>query len=162
MTVVSGWDLSSRKTAIVWHSDTDDTIRWISYEWKSDDHGVRAAQAFRSARKFTNEYCQDQLHLAYIEAPFIHPKNTRSVLPLAFVSGSTQASLHISGAEVTLVPNTEWKKSVVGNGNASKEKVTDWFIAHTEGFGGIHEDQDLIDAACVYFHGARVAYTSRL
>lgn len=154
--IVSGWDLSSYKVAVVYLNPEDMIMRYVSYGWDHADHGARALQAWRAGRNFCKTVVCGEPHYAFIEAPFIHAKNARSMLPLAYVNGTVQASLLSMESSVELIANNSWKAPVVGNGNANKEKIAAWFKAHyPEASRAFDGDQDLTDAACVLLYGAQ-------
>jgi Holliday junction resolvasome RuvABC endonuclease subunit len=90
----------------------------------------------------------------YCEAPVMG----RSVLPTivqSYVSGIIQTVVSAAGSRIILVNNKQWKKTVVGNGNAKKEQT---IAALREQQPGIErlcgDDDDLYDAAGLALFGA--------
>lgn len=89
----------------------------------------------------------------YIEEPLVG-RNVRSSLHVAMTAGAIGSAVH---APCYFVPNTTWKKSIVGAGNANKTSVASWlntnYITYAQQCDG---DQDLIDATTVALYGRQV------
>lgn len=83
------------------------------------------------------------------EPPLAGSRNLQTFLHLSQVSGVVACSV-----PATLVPVAEWKKGTIGNGGASKERVSGWLSAtHPAFFAACEEDQNLIDATCIALYG---------
>lgn len=91
------------------------------------------------------------------EPPLAGSKNLRTFLKLAQVSGVLGFGAHRSGAVVTYVPVSTWKKEVIGAGGASKDVVAAWlsafYPAHSQSCLG---DQNYVDATCLALYGRSV------
>lgn len=90
----------------------------------------------------------------YIEAPVLAgARNIQSTIKIAGVYGLTLCHVGL-WTPVVEVPISTWKKTTVGNGNASKEAVADWLkINHPEMHIQTMGDQNLIDATCIALYG---------
>lgn len=90
----------------------------------------------------------------YLEAPVMG----RSVLPTivqSYVSGIIQAVVSSAGSRIILVNNKQWKKTVVGNGNAKKEQTIEALRERQPGIERLcRDDDDLYDAAGLAMFGA--------
>lgn len=76
-------------------------------------------------------------------------RNVRVGISLGMVAGAVSVAARQAGASVVLVPPAQWKKAVVGHGNANKEQVAEW-LSHTH--PDLHAkatSQDLVDAICI-------------
>lgn len=154
--IISGWDLSSYKVAVVYTNPEDMLMNYMAFEWEHKDTGARALQGWRAARKFCKSVVGGEPHYAFVEEPFIHRRNARGVLPLAYVNGAVRASLLSTESSVELVANKAWKKPIVGNGNATKDQIAQWLkLNYPEASSAFDGDQDLTDAACVLLFGAK-------
>jgi Holliday junction resolvasome RuvABC endonuclease subunit len=97
--------------------------------------------------------------LCYIEAPVTARGGVKTTIVQAFVSGVVQACFIKAAFKVYLVNVSTWKKTVCGNGHATKHDVAKavkqrWPEIRTD-------DQDLIDACGVLFHGLAVERSKR-
>lgn len=92
--------------------------------------------------------------VAYLEAPLVGRGGVRSTLVQAYVSGVAQACLELAGIRTKLVQTKEWKKTVVGNGGASKDDVRSCVERRWRSVAGhCGSDQDLFDAAAICIYG---------
>jgi Holliday junction resolvasome RuvABC endonuclease subunit len=87
------------------------------------------------------------------EPPLAGSRNLQTFLHLSQVSGVVACSV-----PATLVPVSSWKKGTIGNGSASKERVSGWLrTTHPAFFAACEEDQNLIDATCIALYGQALA-----
>lgn len=91
-----------------------------------------------------------------MEDPFIHHKHKSSVIPMAMTAGAIAAgvSLYVGDEHademLMRVPPPEWKKAVIGKGNAKKEEIRSWVFENTnEHVRKKLSNQDLVDAYCL-------------
>jgi Holliday junction resolvasome RuvABC endonuclease subunit len=91
----------------------------------------------------------------FIEEPLVG-RNTRVSMKIAQTAGAVMATLGTPfTARAYFVDNKTWKKAVVGNGNASKEKIAEWLSATYPAYATLCEgNQDRIDATCIGLYGA--------
>lgn len=93
----------------------------------------------------------------YIERPFVgRPHgNVRTAIGQALTVGGVLAQ---APGETHLIEQAEWKKAVVGSGNASKADIWEWLAAtHPALSEAADGDQDVIDAFCISLYGRRLA-----
>jgi Holliday junction resolvasome RuvABC endonuclease subunit len=85
------------------------------------------------------------------EPPLAGSRNVRTALQLAQTCG---ALLGVIPVKCYLTSVGEWKKTVVGKGNATKEEVGEFLNAHfPELYELCSKDQNLIDATCIALYG---------
>jgi len=86
-----------------------------------------------------------EAHFAAIEAA-IFIQNPKTTIAIANVIGAVWAFLLTKKLGVAIVDNKQWKKVIVGKGNASKEDIKKFAV---EKWGDIFPEQDYADAACI-------------
>lgn len=86
----------------------------------------------------------------FVEAPpLAGSRNIQTLIMLAQVQGVV-----MSMWAARAVPVGTWKKTVIGNGSASKADVWFWLEEnHPDYFQMCEGDQNLIDAACIALYG---------
>lgn len=90
----------------------------------------------------------------YEEPVLAGPKNIRTMIGLAQTSAALLAG---STARCYGVAVTEWKKEVVGRGNAKKQEVAEWLRENDRTcFDVCNGDQNFFDAACIQKYGKAV------
>ena len=82
---------------------------------------------------------------ASIEAA-IFIQNPKTTIAIAHVVGAVWFSLIHREIEAIRVDNKQWKKSIVGKGNASKPDIKNYAI---DKWGDVFPEQDYADAACI-------------
>ena len=82
---------------------------------------------------------------ASIEAA-IFIQNPKTTIAIAHVVGAVWGALFQKGVDAIRVDNKQWKKGVLGKGNASKQDITKFAI---DKWGDIFPEQDYADAACI-------------
>lgn len=117
----------------------------------------RCWRAFTWGRDLASEYSDATV---LVELPFIGRFRTESTLGLAKTHGALLAGLVEGGlSNIDTINNRSWKKSVIGNGNATKDDITAWVAGNRP---DIHSSistaprsiqQDLVDAACIAMYG---------
>lgn len=154
---VMGVDLSSRSLACYWFGNDqgpDGAVK-LKIPDKVKDRQQIASGLFHEA---WDRFHMGPATVVYIEEPVVAgARNIRSSLLIAQICGVMMgvcASVGIK--EVYLVPVSSWKKEVVGNGAADKQRVHAWIDQnHPEIAALCGGDQDLYDAACVAIYGQR-------
>jgi Holliday junction resolvasome RuvABC endonuclease subunit len=153
-TTVIGVDPSSMKHVAV-------TLRDGSYEisvfiTKAKDMPTRCLEAFRWMRKVVRN--EDGPVDLFLELPMNAAARggVKALLPLAQIQGALAAGALSGGATVHQVYVQSWKKTVVGNGNASKLKIKiylrkNWPSFYLESEGDI----DVCDAGAIAIHGRK-------
>lgn len=86
-----------------------------------------------------------EVHFAAVEAA-IFIQNPKTTIAIANVIGAVWAFLLSLKIGVTIIDNRQWKKAVLGKGNASKEDIKQFAI---EKWGEKFPEQDYADAACI-------------
>jgi len=82
----------------------------------------------------------------------IYIQNPRTTVQLASVVGCVKFGCYYNGLHLTGVNNRHWKKTVLGNGNASKQDIMKFAV---EKWGDVFEEQDFADAACIALWGVQ-------
>lgn len=169
MTLVVGVDPSSRKLAFV-ITDTDGGyLAEFTHVLPQRDVIKRCGEAYDVTLDFAGELARDHPLddvYVFIEAPVLGRGGARSTIEQSKVHGCVVAAFHNSGVceTVKVVNNSQWKKKIVGKGNASKAEVQEWArvywrnlydIAHAGKPGG-RRDQDVIDAGAINRFGITV------
>ncbi len=93
----------------------------------------------------------------YAERPFVgRPHgNVRTAIGQALTVGGVLAQ---APGSIYLIEQAEWKKAIIGRGNASKEDIARWLAQeHPSLSEAAHGNQDLIDAFCISFYGRGLA-----
>lgn len=93
--------------------------------------------------------------VAWVEAPLIGRGGAKATMVQSFVSGVIQACLIEAGYDVHLVNVQSWKKTLCGNGHASKDDVGRFLAREWPKAAKVcGDDPDLIDAAAICLYGA--------
>lgn len=85
--------------------------------------------------------------------------NRKYSLALAETKGAVMSGLsHLRPlCDIRTVNVKEWKREIVGNGNAGKDMVSNYIHATHPGYAALCDgDQDRIDATCVGLYGLRI------
>lgn len=116
---------------------------------KYDDHALRLKKIFERTLSLVEEYKPDALA---IEAPF-YGKNVQSMLKLGRAQGVAMAAALYRDIPITEYTPREIKKSITGNGTASKEQVAA-MLTHLTNYDLSPETLDATDglAAAVCHH----------
>ncbi len=116
---------------------------------KFDDHALRLKKIFERTLALVEEYKPDALA---IEAPF-YGKNVQSMLKLGRAQGVAMAAALYRDIPITEYTPREIKKSITGNGTASKEQVAA-MLTHLTNYDLTPETLDATDglAAAVCHH----------
>lgn len=101
----------------------------------------------------------------FIEEPIVG-NNHKYSMKLSQTCGAVMSELsHLrsqQGLDIRLVGNKAWKKTVVGNGNSSKDAIRGWVINQHPAYAALcGEDQDKYDAVCVGLYGLDIVDRSR-
>jgi len=83
-------------------------------------------------------------------------RNVRVGIQMAMVAGAITVAARQTGAEVILVAPSEWKKAVIGFGNANKTDVAAFLERHHSGLYANCDSQDMVDAVCIALHAEKV------
>ena len=86
-----------------------------------------------------------EVHFAAIEAA-IFIQNPKTTIAIANVIGAVWAFLLSKKMGVVIIDNRQWKKEVLGKGNASKEDIKNFA---KDRWGDVFPEQDYADAACI-------------
>lgn len=156
MSRIVGVDPSSVKCVAVVLKDEGYAIH--VYKMTTKTIPSRCLEAFRWMRRVVREL--DEPTTVYLELPVFSPGRggLKALFPLAQVHGSLAAGAISAGATVVQVTPPQWKKNVVGKGNASKLKIKlylkrAWLKFYLEADGDI----DICDAGCIALYGRNQA-----
>lgn len=153
MTPIYGFDLSSRKIAMV----------ALDYVQRAEVVEVakrpsRAVELHRLDHDLLEVWADYTPGYVYIEAPVVGRGGARPTILQSQVDSIIQiTSLQLGHLGVYSVNNKTWKKAVVGNGNAKKDDTAAWLAAAHPSLRRLcGDDQDLMDAAGVALYGSEV------
>ncbi|MCF8366183.1 MAG: crossover junction endodeoxyribonuclease RuvC [Bacteroidales bacterium] len=125
---------------------------------KYEGHPLRLKKIFERVLNLAEEYKPDELA---IEAPF-YAKNVQSMLKLGRAQGVAMAAALYRNIPITEYSPREIKRSVTGNGNASKDQVAG-MLGNLIKLPEIPEYFDATDglavAVCHYFNNQKVSST---
>ena len=149
--MIAGIDPSSRKLAMVWGSG----LRMATHAIGPKPWPARADEAWWWVHQMTRGW---PAATVVLESPvYIGRAGARSLIPQAVVGGAVMAALETSGHEVVLTAPSEWKKYVLGRGNASKVDIAAWLHDnHHDQWEQCAGDQDLMDACCMWHYALSV------
>ena len=152
--IIIGVDLGGRKAAVAVYADGQLV--------KVDAHATEpvfsrpnqlASVALWVAQQTMNA---DQI---FIEEPIIG-RGVRASIQVIQMGGAVLSEL--IGRSVHMIPVGNWKKTILGKGDASKEHVKAWLeSAHPEYAILCQGDQDRIDAICIGLYGVHLERLSR-
>jgi Holliday junction resolvasome RuvABC endonuclease subunit len=94
------------------------------------------------------------VRLMFIEEPLIG-RSKRATIVQAYVNGVVQEVAMQHGYTPIMVHVSEWKKAVIGNGSATKERVAQVMVSGVPELCGYEDDQDVIDAAAIMIYGSK-------
>ncbi len=109
---------------------------------KQSDHTIKLKLIFESVNKLIKEYKPDEIS---IESPFFG-KNVQSMLKLGRAQGVAMVAGKINGIKITEYAPRKIKQSVTGNGNASKEQLSQMIKKILKLKGNINKKYDAMDA----------------
>jgi len=100
----------------------------------------------------------------FVEHPLVGRAGAHATIVQAQVQGIVLGlALRYGAAGAYEVNVKTWKKAIVGNGNADKDKVAQWVRDHQPALAALAgDDQDLLDAACIALYGRQVIERSEL
>jgi Holliday junction resolvasome RuvABC endonuclease subunit len=151
--VIVGVDPASVKSvAVVLHPDRRYEIH--IHKTKAKDMPTRSLESFRWMRRIVRSV--DGPVVVYLERPVFARGGLKALLPLGETQGALAAGAASAGATVVRVTPPMWKKSVIGNGAASKLKIKMylkklWAAFYLESDGDI----DVCDAGAIAIYGRK-------
>lgn len=157
--VTMGIDPSSRKLAVVAIVPSGRFYLLSKPLVKAKEKGgspVACAAAYEAITDFATKIAVESGTTTFnvaIEAPIVGRGGIRVTLAQTFVSGAIQAALAEFLTDVHVIFPSQWKKAVVGRGNADKSDVARHLRSVWPTLADqIGSDQDLFDAAalCLY------------
>lgn len=114
-------------------------------------------ELYRDIRVIVSSLVKKDGVLVAIESPIQGASaNIKTGLRLAQVAGAIQVACRHAGAATLLVAPSEWKKAVVGVGNAGKDQVDEWLAANHPHLRAACHSQDAVDATCLALHAQAV------
>ena len=145
---ILGIDCSSKAVNCVL---IDKSKAWkYSFCLKSDarDMDLRLIELFGDFNKLIMNL--SDIKFAVIENA-IYLQNVKATIGIAQVISAVKVALSTKGIKFIGVDNKSWKKAVLGDGNASKDKIMDFALA-LWGKENI-TSQDVADASCIALWG---------
>jgi Holliday junction resolvasome RuvABC endonuclease subunit len=104
---------------------------------------------------------EDNLHI-FLEEPVLGRGGAKATIPQSQVNGALLASAGRLDVVVHPVNNARWKKEVIGNGNASKERIAKVMGERWSELRAIAKgDQDVFDAGAINRYGVHVLGVQR-
>ncbi len=89
------------------------------------------------------------------EPPLAGSRNVRIAIQLNQTAGALMVS---SVAPAYFVSVAQWKKAVLGKGNATKDEVNDFVAKHfSKHHKAAHGNQNIIDAICIGLYGCEIS-----
>jgi len=85
------------------------------------------------------------VNIAAVEAA-IFIQNPKTTIAIAHVVGAAWGFLLTAGIPAIIIDNRQWKKIILGKGNASKEDIKQFAV---DKWGDRFPEQDYADAACI-------------
>lgn len=159
--IIVGCDPSSKKLAFSGvNSDIGirkHTFAILGSRWEPEN----ALSAYANTQDFISTLITPGIPTigsAYIEEPVIGA-NRRAGIVQAYVAGAVMAAMADYGLDVVTCQSSEWKKAIIGKGNANKEEVKEGLIAYYAANNlppltkTVLRDQDMIDAAAIFEYG---------
>lgn len=113
---------------------------------QQNDFDTRVEIMYKETKKLLKEYAPKAV---FIEGA-IYLKNVKTTLMIARVIDMVIANCIEQGLYYQVIDNKVWKKSVLGNGNATKEQIMNFAKAKWE---IDFYTQDLADSAAIALHG---------
>lgn len=83
-------------------------------------------------------------------------RNVRVGIQMAMVAGAIVVAARQAGAEVIFAAPTEWKKAVVGRGNANKADVSSFLEIYQPRLYSRCKSQDMVDAVCIALYAEKI------
>jgi Holliday junction resolvasome RuvABC endonuclease subunit len=150
--IIGGVDLGARKVAI----SIFENGYLVDVEHFEVPKGSSRARELRTLAYWTFTHLI-MCDAVWVEEPVIG-RGVRASLQIAHTAGAVMSQLAtVDGAEIYVVPNKEWKKTIVGNGNASKEDISSWLQRKYASYSSRCEaNQDRVDATCIGLYGVAV------
>jgi len=151
---VLGADCSSKLIACVLLGDNNFFKSYLM-ESKNSDWDIRSRELFDQFFDLTRRLKDDKIEpdIVYIEQA-IFLQNIKATLIIDSVINAVKFISHMNNIPYIIVDNKSWKKSVIGNGKASKEQIMEWAKV---GYGDKITTQDTADACAIATFG-RLSY----
>lgn len=163
MSRVFGMDLSSRKLAIVQLDlETDGNFAFWTFtaDKKEKNRGKVLAYLNEELDSLFDIVMLGEDDYVFVEHPVVGRGGAHATIVQAQVQGVVLSSSVLCGASGVYPVNVQtWKKDIVGNGRADKDRVREFLSeSHPLLSELAGEDQDLVDASCVALYGKDVIH----
>lgn len=150
---VMGIDCGTRKATVVIIEDNTMVYNQTFEPDESLDRaeclGILSAWVQYQARAYQPDW-------VWIES-IIVGNNRKYSIKLAEVFGAVLSQLVLPALGIGTVDNKQWKKALIGNGNASKEDIQTWLQLEHGSFALLcDDDQDMYDATCIALYGREI------
>lgn len=159
--IIVGVDPAVRRIAVFWlNTETEEDFGHVCLEAPKSTRGNELEYLNNSLSEYLDllDLSWERQPIVFCEEPILGmSKNVQTAIGIAqttgVVLGVRYRTYHVSSGS--------WKKTVIGNGRATKAQVADWLQeVKPHYFKNCAGDQDAIDAACIALYGAAVAATA--
>ena len=150
--LIGGVDLGARKVAVSIFEDG----YLSSVEHFEVPKGTSRARELRTLAYWSFSILKE-CNTVWVEEPVVG-RGVRASLQIAHTAGAIMSELAtLDGLEIYVVPNKQWKKTVLGNGNVSKEEISSWLQRkYTSYSSRCGANQDRVDAVCIGLYGVAI------
>lgn len=146
--LIAGVDCSSKSIAFVMIENNEIRLKKLIESSSKDPH-TRVSELFLSFREFMKEL-PIKPGIVFIEqALFL--QNVKTTLMIDATINAVRFVCIENNIPCSIIDNRSWKKSVIGNGKASKEDIAQFVNLKWPDFGST--SQDLMDAASIAMFG---------
>ncbi len=159
--LIAGIDLGGSKITVAYFNQSG--LHALSHNESMAKKASRAHRLYEAVSLTTTFHLWNETKYFFIEEPLIG-RGVRASLQIAQCAGALlhEIGMHGNGDNSMLVPVGEWKKKIVGKGNADKSYVADWLKANEyEYYERCNGNQDLIDATCIGLYGTKIVEVTR-
>jgi len=163
VTTLIGIDLGVRKLAVATFTDGDAGFSLYHTNVFEAEENVSRHTQLRSIGMFAQSSVHGyQTDCVFVESVIVG-NNHKYSIGLAQTLGAVLASI-LPGVRVELVDNKVWKRDVVGNGNATKDQISNYIDVTHPAYAPLCEGehkQDRYDAVCIGLYGIVVLDRAR-
>jgi Holliday junction resolvasome RuvABC endonuclease subunit len=151
MTKVLGLDCSSKAVHGVLLDEHGELLRIVKWASKKTDTDERLEEIAQKMSAEIVEFLGDDEVFVTIEKPILI-QNGHATISISQVVGAAKAVLVAKAIKFLAVDNKTWKRAVLGDGSAKKDKI---FKFAQMKWGENFTEQDHADAACISMWGVK-------
>jgi Holliday junction resolvasome RuvABC endonuclease subunit len=132
--------------------DEDNSIETFYLTSEHKDWDIRSRELFTKFHKLLIDLASEKKSpdAIYIEQA-VYIQNIKATLAIDSVINAVKFLAFMNGVFYNIVDNKFWKKSVLGNGQSSKEQIM--AFANLKWPNKINNNQDIADSACIALCG---------